>query len=98
MGTPLQDFGNESPACFIELLYLGVSSKHQGQGIGGHILTELKMWAQEQLVSFIVTFADDNEFEDFFRKHGFGDEYPVLKTKWLKDTVELYQRATFAAC
>lgn len=79
MGSLMKNFANKVPTSFVELLYLGVSLDHQGKGVGSQIITELKVWAQEQHLTFIVTFADDNEFEDFFRKQGFSDECPVLK-------------------
>jgi hypothetical protein len=37
------------------------------------------------LFKYIVTFADNNKFEDFFRKQGFGDSeaHPFLLGRYI---------------
>ena len=38
------------------------------------------------LIKFIVTYADNNKFDDFFRKQGFGDSeiYSFLESNYIK--------------
>jgi hypothetical protein len=37
------------------------------------------------LIRFIVTYADNNKFDDFFRKQGFGDSeiHPFLDSNYI---------------
>jgi hypothetical protein len=63
-------------------------------------LLELKVWAQSNKFSWIVTYSDNNQFEGFFRKQGFGDvyDYPeFLVSDRVTKNIEHYLRATLCA-
>jgi len=48
-----------------------------------------------------LTYADNNKFNQFFRKQGFGDkdDHPkFLSSKRVNDNIEHYIRATLSAC
>jgi hypothetical protein len=65
------------------------------------VILELKLYAQKHDYPWIVTYADDNKFDRFFRKQGFGDrdDHPeFLSSKRVTDNVAPYIRATLSAC
>lgn len=83
--TPHYDVNGKGQGEFIELHYLGVDQNCQNSGIGSRLLLELKVWAQKMKIPFIITYADNNKFEDFFRKQGFGDAevVPFLEESYI---------------
>lgn len=96
---------------FIELHFLGVDQRCQNsvseyyikklQGIGSKFILELKLYAQRNEIPWIVTYADNNKFDVFFRKQGFGDQndHPdFLKSQRVTENIEHYIRATLSAC
>ena len=61
----------------------------------------MKVWAQTNNYGWIVTYADNNQFDNFFRKQGFGDskDHPkFLHSSRVSENVEPYLRATLCAC
>ena len=51
-------------------------------------------------LKFIITYADNNKFEDFFRKQGFGDSeiHPFINESYICSKIMHYKRATLCAC
>lgn len=71
------------------------------KGIGSKLILELKLYAQKNEFPWIVTYADNNKFDLFFRKQGFGDKFDhseFLNSMRVTDNIEHYIRATLSAC
>jgi len=81
---------------FIEVVFCAIAPDEQYRGYGTAVMTQLKSYAREEKMWYLITYADDGAV-DYFKRQGFTKDVNFDRSVWggyIKD----YEGATIMTC